>query len=60
MSSKDLFGDEARIHEPVKQATKNKQKVTDHKKLRTEELGLNSVYKDFGEYIKNGRNNKAL
>lgn len=58
---KDLFGNEV----PVNRAKSKKIHVSTKKeavreKVVSKDIGLNSIYKDFGNYLANIRNNKAL
>lgn len=61
---KDLFGNEF-PHSQNKKSKKihvatKKEVVYTKSEIETSDTGLNSVYKDFGNYIQNKRGNKTL
>jgi hypothetical protein len=59
---KDLFGDELNIKPTKKKihAATKKEVERIKSEVKTSDTGLNSVYKDFGNYIQNKRGNKTL
>jgi hypothetical protein len=59
---KDLFGNETNFKQSKKKIHAATKKEVAHIKseVKASDTGLNSVYKDFGNYIQNRRGNKTL